>query len=186
MSSKRQNPSANAPTESCTSRPIASLQAAEQTSPHVLTQVELTWDEGRIERWIRFGLPVDEQIIDRQRRILFFAPGSIFTFVRWQSNEFGTVLSRIDILRALEPHEAMTSIGFLRPGGEILLRMSGWPKVQRVLQEIDAIEQAGFDPVDICPDHWRHIHNRLSAGEEPRRYTCERHAIWLQRRKIEL
>ena len=149
-----------------------------------LTQVELTWDEGRIERWIRFGHPINDQILDRQRRLLFFAPGSVFAFVRWTGNEFGTVLSRVDILRALLPREASTSIGFMRPGGEILLRIAGWPKVQRVLEVIDAIEQHGFDPADICPDHWRHIHNRFAAGHEPRVYTAERHAIWLKRQAL--
>lgn len=152
--------------------------------PLDLTQVELTWDEGKIERWIRFGHPADNRIIDRQRCVLSFTPGSIFAFVRWQSNAFGTVLSRIDILRARLPQEAMTSIGYVRPGGEILLRMSGWPKVQRVLQLIDAIEQAGFDPADICPDHWRHIHNRFCANQKPRDYTKERHAIWLARKVL--
>jgi hypothetical protein len=150
------------------------------------TQVELLWDEGRTERWIRFGHPADEQIIDRQRRIFFFAPGSLFAFVRWTGNAFGTQLSRIDILRALQSHEASTNISFLRPGGEILLRITGWPKVQRVLQLIDAIEQAGFDPADICPDHWRHIHNRLSAGQESRVYTQARHVLWLKRRALSL
>ncbi len=149
-----------------------------------LTEVELYWDEGRIERWIRFGHPVDDRILDRQRRLLLFAPESIFAFVRWQSNDFGTVLSRIDILRALSPQEACTDIGFVRPGGELLLRQSGWPKVQQVLQQIDAIERAGFEAIDVCPDHWRHIHNRLTAGHTPRDYTQERHATWLNRRSF--
>ena len=78
----------------------------------------------------------------------------------------------------------MTIIGFMRPGGEILLRLSGWPKVERVLQLIDAIEQAGSIPPTICPDHWRHIHNRLSAGQEPRDYTPERHALWCKRQAL--
>lgn len=149
-----------------------------------LTQVELIWDEGRIERWIRFGHPVTDQILDRQRRILSFVPGNIFAFVRWAGNEFGTVLSRIDILRASLPNEAFTTIGFVRPGGEILLRISGWPKVERALQVIDAIEQTGFDPTDVCPDHWRHVHNRLTVGLEPRSYTSERHAVWLKRQRL--
>ncbi len=166
------------------SPPPISSRNAQRMSPPDLTQVELMWDEGKIERWVRFGHPADAKIIDRQRCILFFSPGSVFAFVRWQSNAFGTVLSRIDILRALLPHEAMTSIGFLRPGGEILLRMSGWPKVQRALQLIDAIEQAEFDPAEICPDHWRHIHNRLSANQEPRDYTKARHAVWLARKAL--
>lgn len=162
----------------------ACVSMSPEHPPINLTRVELIYQEGKIERWIRFGHPVEDRILDGWRRVLSFAPGSIFAFVRWQANDFGTVLSRIDILRALEPHEAMTGIGFLRPGGEILLRMSGWPKVQLVLQRIDAIEHAGFDPADICPDHWRHIHNRLSANQEPREYTRERHATWLARKAL--
>lgn len=149
------------------------------------TEVELWWEEERRERWIRFGHPVDDRIIDAKRRILSFPPGSVFAFVRWQANDFGTILSRIDILRALEPHEAVTSIGYLRPGGEVLLRASGWPKVARVLDEIDGIERAGFDPADICPDHWRHIHNRLAANQTPRTYTPERHTLWLKRKALQ-
>ena len=64
-----------------------------------LTHVELLWLEKRIENWIRFGHAAEEQILDRRRRILTFAPGSSFAFVRWASNDFGTVISRIDILR---------------------------------------------------------------------------------------
>jgi hypothetical protein len=160
------------------------LDGAFSATGERLTEVELYWDEGRIERWIRFGHFVEDRILDRQRRVLFFAPESIFAFVRWQSNDFGTVLSRIDILRAHSPQEACTSIGFVRPGGELLLRQSGWPKVQQVLQQIDTIERAGFEATDVCPDHWRHIHNRLTAGHTPRDYTRERHAAWLNRRRL--
>ena len=150
-----------------------------------LTHVELIWLEKRIEHWIRFGHDVAEQILDRRRRILSFAPGSVLAYVRWASNDFGTVVSRIDILRAVHPGAAFSTIGYVRPGGEILLRISGWPKVERVLQAIDAVEQLGIDPADACPDHWRHVQNRLASGDEPRPYTRERHRAWLLRRRIE-
>ncbi|MEO8713647.1 MAG: DUF2840 domain-containing protein, partial [Acetobacteraceae bacterium] len=39
------------------------------------THVELIWFEKRIEHWIRFGREASEQILDRRRRILSFAPG---------------------------------------------------------------------------------------------------------------
>src|ERR1700729_641623 len=65
-----------------------------------LTTVELLWLEKRIENRVRFGRSVSEKVLDRNRRILSFAPGSIFAFVRWTSNDFGTILSRINILRA--------------------------------------------------------------------------------------
>src|SRR5579863_1000020 len=149
-----------------------------------LTTVELLWLEKRIENRIRFGRAVSESILDRNRRILSFAPGSIFAFVRWASNDFGTVVSRIDILRAVMPGEGFSTVPHVRPGGEILLRLSGWPKVERVLQAIDTVEQLGIDAADACPDHWRHVHNRLTAGEEPRPYLRERHAAWLKRRRI--
>ena len=64
------------------------------------------------------------------------------------------------------------------------MRVSRWPKVERVLQAIDAIEALGVDPADVAPDHWRHVHNRLTAGAVPHAYTRERHAAWLKRQRI--
>ena len=154
-------------------------------APDTLTHVELIWLEKRIEHWIRFGRDVAEQILDRRRRILSFAPNSVFAYVRWAANDYGTVVSRIDILRAVGPGEAFSTVAYVRPGGEILLRFSGWPKVERVLQAIDAVEQLGIDPADACPDHWRHVQNRLASGDAPRPYTSERHRAWLLRRRIE-
>jgi hypothetical protein len=150
-----------------------------------LTRVELIWIEQQIEHWIRFGHEIAEQILDRRRRLFSFAPNSVFAYVRWASNGHGTVVSRIDILRAVAPGEPYSTVGYVRPGGDILLRIAGWPRVERVLQAIDAVEQAGIDPAEACPDHWRHVHNRIAAGEAPRRYTAERHAAWLKRRRIE-
>lgn len=149
-----------------------------------LTHVELIWIEKQIEHWIRFGHDADEQILDRRRRVLSFAPDSVFAYVRWAGNDFGTIVSRIDILRAVQPGESFSTIGYVRPGGEILLRIAGWPRVERVLQAIDTIEQAGFDPAEVCPDHWRHVHNRLAAGDTLRAYTQERHQAWLLRRSL--
>jgi Protein of unknown function (DUF2840) len=150
-----------------------------------LTHVELIWIEKQIEHWIRFGHEIAEQILDRRRRILSFAPNSVFAYVRWAANEYGTVASRIDILRAVAPGEPYSTIAYVRPGGEILLRISGWLRVERVLQAIDAVEAVEVDPAEACPDHWRHVHNRLAAGEVPRPYTLDRHAGWLKRRDLE-
>ncbi len=159
--------------------PPASVHA----DPASLTQVELTWFEKRIEHWIRFGRDVEEKILDRRRRVLSFAPDTVFAFVRWAANDFGTVVSRIDIVRTVSPGEPYQTLPFVRPGGEILLRISGWPKVERVLQAIDAVDALGIDPADAAPDHWRHVHNRLGAGDEPRPYTRDQHRAWLLRRR---
>ena len=150
-----------------------------------LTHVELTWIEKKIEYWIRFGDDVHEQILDRRRRIVSYQPGCIFAFVRWASNDFGTVISRIDIVRAVSPRQPYQTLPFVRPGGDILLKLEGWPKVEHVLQLIDAIEALNIDPAAVSPDHWRHIHNRLTAGHEPRAYTFEQHRAFLKRRSAQ-
>ena len=151
-----------------------------------LTHVELEWVKGRIENWIRFGRTAEQRIIDSQRRVVSFAPGSIFAFIRWAANDYGTILSRIDILRAVASGEAFSTVPHVRPGGESLLHLSGWWKVEKVLQAIDAVDALGIDPADAAPDHWRHVHNRLSVGDRPRPYTRSRHQAWMNRRKISL
>lgn len=164
-------------------RPPADVRAAYKAAPH-LTHVELTWREGRLEHWLRFGHAAAEQRLDRFRRIVSFEPGSVFAFVRWASNDYGTVLSRIDIARAVGPGEAYQTLPFVRRGGELLLSINGWPKVEKVLRGIDAVDALGLDPAEAAPEHWQHVHNRLTVGHEPRAYTLEQHRAWLMRRRI--
>jgi len=169
-----------------TGLPAASARAgrALHAPPEDLTQVELVWIEKQIEHWIRFGREVREQVLDRRRRILFFSPGAAFALVRWAANEHGTVLSRLDILRAVGSGEPCQTIPTVTPGADILLRVDGWPQVERILQLIDAIEAIGIDPTEVAPDHWRHVHNRLAARETPRAYTTQRHRAFLLARRI--
>lgn len=150
------------------------------------TRVELLHLEGRIERWIRFGSHAREEILDRRRRALWFAPGAAFAFVRWVSRDYGTLVSRIDILRARDAGQPITTVPGVTPGAESLLRVSGWPKVEQVLAAIDQVEALDLRPEDACPDHWRHVHNRITAGERPRTYALDRHRAWLLRRRIEV
>ena len=160
----------------------AGLHAISQPGDHTL--VELTWREKRIEHRIRFGRIVDEQRLDRHRRIVSFAPGSVFAFARWAANEYGTIISRIDIVRSVGGGEPYQTLPFVRPGGDILLRISGWPKVERVLGAIDAIESLGIDPADVAPEHWRHLNHRIGVNEPFRVYSTEQHRAWLRRREV--
>src|SRR5690606_33598723 len=98
--------------------PPGEVRPANKAGPHP-TDIELTWREGKIEHWLRFGNPADEQRIDRFRRIVSFEPGSVFAFVRWAANDYGTVLSRIDIGRTVAPGEAYQTLPFVRRGAEL-------------------------------------------------------------------
>jgi len=149
------------------------------------TEVELTWIEKKLEHWIRFGRITQDRILTRKTRVVSFRPGATFAFVRWTANDYGTIVSRIDVVRAVAPGEPYTTLPFVRPGGDILLHIESWPKVSQVLAAIDAVEAAGVDPCDAAADHWRHVHNRIAAGHQPRPYTMERHRAWLKRREIE-
>lgn len=151
-----------------------------------LTHVHVTWVAKKREHWLRFGRVVDEQIISRSQSIKSLATGSIFALIRWDANDYGTIFSAIDILRAVHPGEPFTTCPDVDPGGESLLGLTGWPKVEQVLRAIDAVEAAGVDPCEASPDHWRHVHQRIAAELQPRAYTMERHIAWEKRREAGL
>lgn len=151
-----------------------------------LTEVELTWIEKRYEQWLRFGRIAAERIVSRRTRIVAFRSGAIFALVRWAANDYGTVHSRIDIVQAVAAGEPYTTVPFVKPGGELLLSITGWPKVEQVLRAIDAVEAAGVDPCDASPDHWRHVGARIAIGAVPRPYGRERHEAWLKRKALGL
>ena len=149
-------------------------------APAFTTLVHLTWEEGRIEHRIRFGRTIYQRKIDRRSRVVGFAPNSVFAFVRWASNDYGTVVSRIDILRAIGRGEPFQTLPFVRPGGDLLLKLHGWPKVERVLQLIDAIDALGHLRAQLPRS--RHPSDREAfrpprnphPHELPARWSCRR------------
>jgi len=149
-----------------------------------LTEVELVFLQGQVEHWLRFGHDAGERVLDRRRRVVLFGPGAVFGFVRWQGGEYGTVSSRLDVLRACGPGEAVSTVPGVTPGGEILLRLDGWPRVKRALDAVAAVEALGIDPADAAPEWWRHLHNRITCNESHRPYARAQHRAWLLRRRV--
>jgi hypothetical protein len=164
--------------------PAAEVAKPRRNDDDRLTHVTLFWRGGKREDWLKFGKPVANRVVSRSERIESYAPGQMFGLVRWAANEYGTIHSSLDIVRAVEPSVTVTPVAQVEPGGELLLAVHGWPKVAQVFRLIDAIEAAGIDPCEAAPDHWRHIHNRLAAREVPRAYTADRHRAWLQRKAL--
>lgn len=151
---------------------------------HQLTYVELVFHRDRTWHWVRFGKVADERPFGAHRRFVGFAPGAVFAFVRSASNGRGMAVSRLDILQAVRRSSPCLTIPGVTPGADILLRLSGLPKVQKALEAIDAVEALGVDPADAAPDYWRHLGQRLIVGVAPRSYTLGRHAAWLARREL--
>jgi hypothetical protein len=148
------------------------------------TYVELVLRRDRIERWVRFGMVAEEHVVGLGHRFVGFAPGAVFGFVRWAGDGRGAGVSRLDILQAVRRAAPCSTVSGVTPGAEILLRLSGWPRVKKALAAIDAVEALGVDPADAAPDYWRHLGHRLGVGEAARSYTLERHAAWLARREL--
>jgi len=150
------------------------------------TQVELTWIKDRIENRICFGHVVDETVVDATQRIVSFAPASIFAFVRCAWDQYGTNVSRIDILRAVRRGQSYSTVPCVRPGGEILLRLVGQSKVESALKAIDAVRKLDIDPADSEPEYWRMVHNRLTVKPPDKfhMYTHSQHNAWLRRRNV--
>ena len=153
-------------------------------NPDNLTAVSLTWIAGKREEWLRFGHPIRDRIVNRRTRIASFQPGAIFALVRWTANDFGTIASHIDVVRAVGRHEACTTLPCIDPGGELLLHIASWPKVSQVQRAIDSVEAIGIDACDADPDHWRQIHHRIAAGLTPSEYSSCRHRAWLRRKAV--
>ncbi|MES2338769.1 MAG: DUF2840 domain-containing protein [Pseudomonadota bacterium] len=149
-----------------------------------LTRIDLLHRTGAVEHWVRFGRAAAETVIDRRRRAFWYHPGAVIAFVRWRANVFGTVVSRIDILTAGTPGDAISTIPGVTPGGVSLLRLEGWPAVQQALAAIDGVEALNVDPADACPGHWRQVHHHLSARSSPRAYSLARHRAWLLRQEV--
>ena len=147
-----------------------------------LTHVELTFRHKKIENWLCFGYRIELTIIDKRRSVASFKPDQYPAFMRWASNDYGEIISRLDIVRTIERGEAYQTLPFMRPGGKILLRVDNWPKVERVLQ---AIESIGIYLSDVSPAYWRQVNNRLAVNQEPRHDTQILHRALLLRDKVQ-
>lgn len=159
-------------------RPTPPLRLAVQAGPiprDALTWVELIDDEGSTERWIRFGCVVETHAVSRRNRFVAFAPGAVFAYVRWACGPRGALGARLDILQAVDRTGARVAVPGVTPGAVSLLRLNGWGRVRHALAVIDAVAETGVALEAVAPDHWRHVHNRMTASLAPQAYTQVRH-----------
>lgn len=149
-----------------------------------LTRVEIAFYPEHLNHWLRFGEPDEQHDLDRRRSLTLFKPGRVFGYVRWRANEYGTQEWRFTIVRTAEPSRFLSRIDGVTPGGEVLLLVTGNAKVKRTLLQVDALEAAGFEPADVSPAYYRHVHNRITAGQPVRAYSMAQHAAHLAARQV--
>ena len=150
-----------------------------------LNRVALAYVDKRINFYLRFGNPARTIQLDRWRRSAVFLPASIFCRIRWESNDYGTTRWQLMVMQACTPLDAVQRIPGIQPGARLLLHAEGERQVQAVLPLIDAIEALGIEPIDVSPEYWRTLGNRLFAHLALPAYTAERHTAWLVRRALQ-
>lgn len=149
-----------------------------------LTAVEVAFYPEFLNHWLRFGAPDLQQGLDRRRSLALFRPGRVFGYLRWRANEYGTQVWRITVVRTAMPSRFLSRVEGVSPGGEVLLLANGKAKVKRALSQIDGLEAAGFDPADVSPAYYRHVHNRITAGLPGRAYSEAQHQAYLATREV--
>lgn len=150
------------------------------------TRVEIAFYPEHLNHWLRFGEPDEQHDLDRRRSIALFKPGRVFAYVRWRANEYGTQDWRFTIVRTAKPSLLLSRIEGVTPGGEVLLLATGNVKVKRALLQIDTLEAKGFEPAEVSPAYYRHVHNRITAGRPIRAYSMTQHAAHLAARRVAL
>ena len=148
------------------------------------TRVEIVFYPEHLNHWLRFGEPDEQHDLDRRRSLALFKPGRVFGYVRWRANEYGTQDWRFAVVQTTAPSLLLSRIEGVQPGGEVLLLAVGNAKVKRALLQIDALEAAGFEPADVSPAYFRHVHNRITAGRPARDYSEAQHQAHLAARGV--
>jgi len=148
------------------------------------TRVEIAFYPEHLNHWLRFGAPDEQQDLDRRRSLAFFKPGRVLGYVRWRANEYGTQDWRFTIVKTVEPSLLLSRFEGVHPGGEILLLATGNTKVKRALLQIDALEMDGFEPADVSPAYYRHVHNRIATRRPIRTYSMAQHQAYLAAQQV--
>jgi len=132
------------------------------------TLVQLHFVRGLINHRLRFGQPEAMIRLDKYRSLASFSDGSIFGYIRWKANEFGTIEWRVYVLKA-QADGFNSKISGIAPAVKILLSAQGKPAVQRCLKAIDKLEKvAGGTLCNVPESYWGGFNNALLLRKSPR------------------
>ena len=133
------------------------------------TLVQLHFVRGMINHRLRFGQPETKTKLDKYRSLASFSDGSIFGYIRWRANEYGTIDWRVYVLKA-QSSGYISHVNGISPAVKILMSAEGKPAVKRCLNALDKLEkQAGGSLVSIPEAYWPKFNNALLLRKAPRK-----------------
>lgn len=143
----------------------------------VETHVQVHFVRGLINHRIRFGEAVYKTKLDKYRSLASFRDNTIFGYIRWIANEYGTQDWRVYVLKT-QSSGYISKIPGVTPAVKTLLSAQGTVAVKRTLKAIDKIEKEASGGLPGVPEsYWLQLGNTLTlktpARELPRNCRLE-------------
>jgi len=133
------------------------------------TLVQLHFVRGLINHRLRFGTPSQTRRLDKYRSLAVFPIGSVFGYIRWSANEFGTKDWRLYVLQTQTDGPLSNVVG-VTPAVKTLLYMQGTAAVKRGLCVLDKVERSASNGLGGVPvSYWRCLNNALLLRKAPPR-----------------
>lgn len=133
------------------------------------TVVQLHFVRGMINHRLRFGQPETQTKLDKFRSLASFSSGSIFGYIRWRANDYGTIDWRVYVLKAQNDGLSSEIIG-ITPAVKILVSVQGKPAVKRCFAALDRLEKEAGGTLECVPEsYWPLFNNALLLRKSPRK-----------------
>lgn len=134
---------------------------------HTIVQVHFV--RGLINHRIRFGTPEALVKLDKYRSVATFSLGSIFGYIRWRANEYGTQDWRVYVLKA-QSNGYVSEVAGISPAVKVLVNVQGKPAVKRCLSALDELEIEAGGSLEAVPEtYWPCFSNALLLRKAPRK-----------------
>lgn len=133
------------------------------------TLVQLHFVKGMINHRLRFGRPDTLTKLDKYRSVASFKSGSLFGYIRWRANEYGTQDWRVYVLKA-QSYGYISVASGVTPAVKILLSAQGKPAAQRCLRALDDLEKEAGGNLETVPEsYWLGFNNAILLRKPARK-----------------
>ena len=133
-----------------------------------LTFVQLHFVKGVINHRLRFGQPDALTKLDSYRSLATFKEASVFGYIRWRANEYGTQDWRVYVLKT-QIAGYLSEVPGIASAVKVLLNAQGAPAVKRCLSALDTLEkEAGGSLEAVSESYWPRFSNALLLRNTPR------------------